>query len=287
LPKLVDHLTGDGEDPTPATPSADMVDSVKADGARRRANRHRRNAALAVLGLGLVAVPAAALRTGTDGDQGLSVSAGGVAPSAESGPVSQGVPTSVSDPVPAGSGPTDTPPPAPVVASPTTTRPQPQGVVAPSSVAPSTVPPLRPPPSTGVTVPACRNSRDPVCGPFRWEKAPPANQPLVASFAKAPPTAVAGQAVSFEVSWSDDAPLVFDRLTTDGSGMAQACSYLPRYGQWTVPDGSRRSGTLPYSTNFANPGVYTVAVYLGTGGCESPFSSDQHVETTITVTAPP
>lgn len=290
MPSLLEHLKGDGDaGPSPTAPSADLLDSVKADGSRRRTNRRRRNLAFAVLGLGLVAVPAATLSAnGDSGRQDISVAT-------DAGPVS--LPELADDSMPFEIEPvpeTIVPLPAPVdivpqVAPATTVAATPGGTEP-------TAPPRTAPATTATPTLVCRNSTDPACGPFRWDPALLPDQPLVASFTKAPTTAVAGQPVAFEVSWSDgDAKLTYDRFSTDGTSLGSACSMVPRYGPWTPPERVAGSGTLAYGTTFAGPGTYTVAVTLGTGGapgeiprtveCSPPYGGAARIETTVTVTA--
>lgn len=285
MPSPLDLLEGGGDAvPPPAPPSADLLESVKAEGARRRTHRHRRNLAGAVLALGLLAVPAVALRSGDDSRSEVNVATDG-------GTVPDTVPPVV-EPLPDDPSADTT-----VVTLPPDTGPLP--TVPPTSVAATTGPPRTAPPRavTTTTAKVCRNSTEPVCGPFRWEPPLVPDQPLVASFTVAPATAVVGQPVAFEVTWSDgDARLTYDRFSTDGSGEMSSCSRVPQYGPWTSPDRVPGSGKLPYTTTFDGPGTYKVTVVLGTGGspgdipisdCRPPYASATRIETTVTVTAPP
>lgn len=103
----------------------------------------------------------------------------------------------------------------------------------------------------------CRDSDAPACGEFRWDPASAPNQPIVASFSKQAATAVVGQPVEFEVTWSDpDATLTFERFSTDGTNLVSACSLAPRYGPWTPSPATPGTGKLPYTHTFHTPGVY-------------------------------
>lgn len=275
MPSPLELLEGTDPIPGPGPPPAEMLHTVKAGGRRRRTGRHRRNVGLVVLAAGLLAVPTATLWPGQEEPgQDLAVAAGGV-PMPETLP-----PESVLQ-----AGPTDTAaavdpqPTVPAVEAPPTT-------VPPVSVAPSpTAPPRRATSTAPTPAPACRNSEAPTCGPFRWDPDPTPNQPLVASFTRAPTTAVAGETVVFEVTWSDaDAQLTQDRLSTDGTVIGTACALGPRYGPWSPPARTGGSGTLPYATTFPAAGTYSVAVALGTASCGSPYGNDALVQTTITVT---
>jgi hypothetical protein len=266
---------------------------VRVEGARRRTRRRRRNLALAVLCLALLAVPAAALRSGHGAERHLDVAADGVATDPAALADDQSVPPAI-DPVPTSLPSVGDPSsPAPVAPGPT---------LPPAAVAPAVVPAPAPVPAatTGTTARTtttgrvCHNSSDPACGQFRWDPPLGPNQPLVASFTKAPTTAVVGQPLIFEVVWSDgDAKLSQDRFTTDDTHVGTACSLVPRYGPWTPPAPVGGSGTLTYPTSFGQPGTYHVSVELGTGDPQGPVGDDCNpvygnatsVETTITVTA--
>jgi hypothetical protein len=128
----------------------------------------------------------------------------------------------------------------------------------------------------------CRNSANPACGPFRWDPAPSPNQPLTATFTKAPATAEAGQTVDFEVAWSDDAPLSYGDVGVN-THTSMHCDYVPRHGPWTPPAAVPSGGTLPLTHTFLEPGTYPVIASLGTRDCHSPYGDDLVIEHTITV----
>jgi hypothetical protein len=270
-----------GDAPAPLPPPDDVLHAVKAEGGRRRVHRHRRNLGIAVLGLGLLAVPAAIVLPG-DGSRRQEVTVA-------SGPGQAGdVTADVAQPSTDEPAPT-TLPPAVGAADPPAAAAIPVPATTPAAPTPAATATTAPPPSPGkattaTTARVCRNSADPACGDFRWDPAPAANQPLVASFRTPPATAAAGQTVVFEVTWSDgDAGLTFDHLSTDGTALAGACAMAPRYGPWTPPGAAAAGGTRPYATTFAEPGTYRVVVSLSTADCTSPYGNDTQVETTITV----
>lgn len=256
----------------PAAP-ADVLARVKSEGMRRRTRRHRRNSLVAMLGLVAVALPAIALLPGDDPADDVRVAGEteNESPATVDRPDGT-VPTTVAASVP----------PTTAVAPPV----EPEGDVelGPATQyerpepTPTTVPPATTP------APVCQNSTDPACGDFRWEPAPAANQPLTAAFVDAPATAAVGEAVSFSVAWSDpDAQLSFDYFSADGVAIARDCAIERRYGPWTPPDAAAGSGELSYSHTFTEAGTYTVLVTLSTADCNSPYSSDRTVETTVTV----
>lgn len=287
MPSPLD-LLGPGDTAVPPLPGDDVLDSVKAEGARRRAGRHRRNLGLGLAALTVVMASAVTLRPDGGGrPQVVDVAAGGGEPVAATDPTSidsnEVIPELFPGDVPTTTAAPAAPPPVPPPTLPpeSSTTPTPVG---PSVTTAVTAAPTTAPPTTAAKV--CRNSSDQACGEFRWDPAPEPNQPLVATFTKAPATAKVGEPVLFEVTWSDgDAPLTFDRLSHDGTGMVKACSLTPRYGPWTPPARVPSGGVLPYTTTFAAPGTYAVKAELGTAECDSPYGSDTSIAVTITVGA--
>lgn len=273
MPSHPDLTDVEGADRTVAAPAithsvapADVLASVKREGMRRRARRHRRNGVLAVIGLVLVAVPAVALLPGDDGSEDITVAA-------DADGADDVGRTTVDRPV--------------TTVSPTTAPPTTVPVEVDDAEAPVTTVESDREPAPVTTVPAaptCRNSTDPACGEFRWDPQPAPNQPLTAAFVDAPATAAVGEEVTFAVAWSDpDAQLEYDSFSADGVGLAQACAMQPRYGPWTPPDAVAGSGELSYTHVFTEAGTYTVVVSLGTGDCTGPYADTATVEATVTV----
>lgn len=267
---------------TPRVPE-ELLARVKAEGMRRRSRRHRRNAVFAAFGLALVAVPAIALLPGDDGDEDVTVAADSERQSTTSTPTTSARRTTTT------------------VASPETTIAD-AVVVAPSTIVidddevglipPTSVVRRPPPPAPATTAPppttvACRDSRDPQCGEFRWDPPPAPNQPLTAGFVDAPTTATVGQEVLFIVSWADpDATLSFANfsVTTEGGvGLGQACTQEQRYGPWTPPPPAGGSGEVEELYTFSAPGTYFVTMSLGTADCNSPYADESTVEVVVTV----
>lgn len=280
MPSLLEHLeAGDAEPVVPPPP--ELLRSVKDEGRRRRVNRRRRNLGLVVALVAMLALPVAVLG-GDDGDgqQEVAVTADEDAPPAELAPDLDTTPSSI----------LEVPPPAPVdVVAPTLPAAPPTSAAPATTAAPTvtTAPtPTTAAATTATTKPPCRNSQEPSCGPFRWDPAPAANQPLTADFSSFPANPVAGAPLHFEVSWSDpDAQLTTHSFSTDGTAIGASCSMVPRYGPWTPPAATGGSGTLPFDTTFASPGPYRVIVSLGTGDCMSPYFSEKLLEREIIVTA--
>jgi hypothetical protein len=143
-----------------------------------------------------------------------------------------------------------------------------------------------PPATSPATGPVCRDSVDPACGPFRWDPAPPADQPLVLDADEVPPMAP-GQSTELTVRWSDaDALLAYYDSDAGGAALGQPCQVEQRFGPWTppAPDGGSGVITIAY-TAPATPGPTSVTVYAGTGPCDGyhPFHSDAWITIPIVV----
>lgn len=283
------ELLGAGDSAAPPPPPGDdVLGSVKAEGGRRRAGRRRRNLGLGLAALTVVAASAVTLRPDGDGGtaQEINVAAGDGEPATDADPTSID-PNEVIPELFPGDAPTTSAAPVAELPVPPPTLP-PESSTAPTSAVPSVTTPVTTGPTTSASpttaARVCRNSSNEACGEFRWDPAPAPNQPLVATFTKAPAKAKAGEQVSFEVTWSDgDAPLTFDRLSHDGTAIGKSCSMTPRYGPWTPPARVPSAGVLPYTTTFATPGTYTVRVELGTAECDSPYGNDTSITATIDV----
>jgi hypothetical protein len=264
----LDTATESG-DVTDMAPSDDLLTAVKVEGGRRRARRHRRNAAVALLGLVVLAVPALAVfRDGGD-DQQLTVAADDQEPSTST---------------------TERPSTTIPVTTGTTAVPTETTIVVASPDTATTIPGTRPTPAPTTTVPplVCRNSTNPACGAFYWDPQP-ANAPMNAWFASAPSQAVVGEAVTFVVDWSDaDADAIDGFFSPDGVGLGAPCRYPQGYGPWTPPAAAPGAGSWTYTHTFTAPGVYVLAVSLWTGDvCGNPYASDWHQQTSITVAEAP
>ncbi|MEO5679618.1 MAG: hypothetical protein ABIS47_08115 [Acidimicrobiales bacterium] len=286
MPSLIELLEdGTGEASAPSGPP-EVLASVKAEGGRRRLGRRRRTAALALLGLVLIAGPAVAVRADDGrGRREVTVAADGAAPAVDS--IADPVALPLVEAVPPPTLPAAEPPlPVATTTPPTTAPPLAATVTTTPTTAPTTTAPATTTPTT--TAPVCRDSREPACGPFAWDPGPAANQPLTVSFTNPPVTAVAGRSVTFEVAWADpDAALSFDQLTIDGTSLTASCSLAPRYGPWTPPAAVPGGGTRSYPTVFPAAGTYRVVASLSTSNCSSPYSNDAQAVTMVEVTAPP
>ncbi len=283
MPSLLDLLEHDDGIPEPEPP-AQVLHAVKAEGGRRRTVRHCRTAGLALAGLLLVGAPVVALQAGEDGPRReVNVATdGGSDPGVVSDPVAlpplEPVPTTALAAAPGTSGSPGT---TVAPASTTTTAAAGRPAVAPTTTVKTDGPVV--PQTTPTTQRVCRNSDNPACGEFRWDPAPPANQALEISFTSVPANPKAGQAVTFAVTWSDDAGVSYDYFSTDGRMEYVACSPAPRYGPWTPPAQVAQGETKQYSATFPSPGEYTVSVHLQTGDCGSPYADQKTVSVPVTV----
>lgn len=280
MPSFLDTLQSSDDEPGGDAP-LDVLGSVKAEGARRRRARHRRNAALSGLVLALVAVPTFAAIGGSGG--GEDVRSTDLAGATDDGGDRESGAADVERTTTSTTAPTEvlgvqiTPvPEAPLEeeAAPTPTTARPPRPTVP----PTTAPPL-----------VCENSYDPACGDFYWDPAPAPNQEMTHTVV-GPTSVVAGQTLVFDVVFNDpDAqPGYFDD-DTDGVHLLSACATEPRFGPWTPPAPAAGSGTHPVTYQAPEqPGTYFVNVVGSSrnGDCQfDPYGDELVVQIVITVTA--
>ncbi|MGH9180074.1 MAG: hypothetical protein ACRD0N_16200 [Acidimicrobiales bacterium] len=162
--------------------------------------------------------------------------------------------------------------------------------VTPPSLATSS-PPLRSTaastPVPAAPAPSCRNSTDPACGPFRWEPAPGANQPLTIALEVSPAQPRAGEEVTVGVVAIDpDAP-----VTTNGGtylwhdphdtgaqiGFPSTVERIEdRYGPWTPPEPRPGRLEMAFSHTFSQPGTYRFDFKALSGDEADPGNTDLH-----------
>ena len=284
MPSLLELLEHDDDGMPLPEPPPQVLDAVKSEGGRRRTVRHRRTAALALAGLLLVGAPVVTLQVRDDGpdrEVNVATDGGGSDPDVISDPLAlpplEPVPTTAVTAAPGTTAPATT------VAPPTTAAAR-QGAGTTTTL-PAGVPVG--PQTTSTTQLVCRSSDNPACGDFRWEPAPAPNQALQVSFTSVPVNPKAGQAVTFAVTWSDDAPFWYDHFSIDGSQQHVACSPAPRYGPWMPPAQVPSGETKQYPATFPSAGEYTVRVTVRTGGCDSPYSDEKTVTVPVTVEPAP
>ena len=289
MPSLLELLEhGDDGMPLPEPPPQ-VLDAVKSEGGRRRTVRHRRTTGLALAGLLLVGAPVVALQVSDDGpgrEVDVATDGGGSDPGVISDPAAlppiEPVPTTA---VAVAPGTTASPGTTVAPASSTTTAAAGRPGAGTTTTLKTDVPVV--PQTTSTTQLVCRNSDKPACGDFRWDPAPAPNQALEVSFTSVPANPKAGEAVTFAVTWSDDAPFWYDHFSIDGSGQYVACDLAPRYGPWTPPAPVPSGETKQYPATFPSAGEYTVKVTLRTGDCGSPYSDEKTVSVPVTVEPAP
>lgn len=170
---------------------------------------------------------------------------------------------------------TTPPPPPPVTTPPTTTRTAPE-----------------PPPDPAV--PPCRNSRDPACGPLRYEP-PPVNEPMTVEVAFAPRNPEPGEEVTFTVRVRDDGPAkAGDCVNQQTYGEADesvgfctaACALESlKYGSWDPPPPENTSFEESFRHSYEASGMYTATFAYNVGAdCSfSPYRSQGEASVTVTV----
>lgn len=181
----------------------------------------------------------------------------------------------------------------PVVALTSSTKAHPRSTLVFTSVPPTTT--VAPTPTTAVpatttTLPAatttttalvCHNSYNPACGAFRWSPAP-AVDPVSVQITFSPDHPVAGNTVTFRVTYSDGNSVVDTNCAnvSGGGGMgpnygcqsaqAPSSSCPTRYGPWDPPAKQPSAGSMTYPYKYDTPGTYTFsAEYLAESTCSN------------------
>jgi hypothetical protein len=161
-------------------------------------------------------------------------------------------------------------------------------VSAPGTAAPvSTAPP-----ATTTTVAPCRSSRDPACGPLRYEPEP-ANAPMSVEVRFRPERPRPGEEVTFTVRVGDDGPATagscintqtFGEAGEDVSLCTASCAAPePRYGSWEPPPPENVEFEETFTHTYGEAGTYT-ATFAYNQGSDCSFSPYRSTgEATVTV----
>ena len=116
-------------------------------------------------------------------------------------------------------------------------------------------------PATTTSLPACRNSTDPACGPFRWEGTV-VNQGMTLSLRWFPANPEVGQPVTFTLTMTDpDAPADgFFQSFGFEDGQALAVDDFPeerdRYGLWSLPPPKPGQWVDTYTHTYTRAGTF-------------------------------
>jgi hypothetical protein len=175
---------------------------------------------------------------------------------------------------------------APVQQPPPTSQPQ----RPPATTTPTTEPAA----TTSTTAPGCRNSRDPACGPFRYDP-PPVNAEMNVQVTYSPPDPKPGDEITFTVRVSDDGPAEpgsrnCNEASFGDEDTAMACSASciprePRHGPWDppIPENTSFEETLRHV--YADSGTYTATFSYNQGGncTQNPYHSEGEASVTVTV----
>lgn len=164
-------------------------------------------------------------------------------------------------------------------------------VTVPSDPAPprTTVP-------TTTAPPACRDSTDPSCGPFRWDPTP-ANAPLVVEASVAGPVR-AGEQFRVDITASDaDGTVDFECVLVEhdapgisiGScGPVERLDCPDRYGPWTPPPPEPGSGATHATIQIDEPGSHPVEITVSSlSACANVDPYRSSGSTTVTVDVAP
>lgn len=173
----------------------------------------------------------------------------------------------------------------------------------PPATNPLPPPPVTTTPTTVGTAPEppvpdvlpCRNSRDPACGPLRYEP-PPVNQPMTVEVAFSPRNPEPGEEVTFTVRVNDDGPATpmscMNSQTygepNEAVGLCTASCVAPepRHGPWDPPPPEDTSFQETFRHAYAEPGTFTAtfAYNVGEDCTFSPYRSQGEASVTVTVT---
>jgi len=183
----------------------------------------------------------------------------------------------------------------------TTAAPKAAPKPAPAAKAPSGSPP--PTASTGTSKPSgftptstCHNSYDPSCGPFSWQPAPDANQPISGQVTPSNKTVRAGDKVTFTVTGTDPDASPLQECNIDfGDNQGYHCdprpsidpSYCPaQYGPWTPPAKQQGTVNTTWDHTYTQPGTYTITFNVRSAmqDCNNPYASQADLKTTVVVT---
>lgn len=153
-------------------------------------------------------------------------------------------------------------------------------------------------PAAGATTTSlpCRNSKDPRCGPFRWDPNPGANSALTVSVVSVTQDS---QTVTFvlDVVDADASPIIVGEQTCNppdfgdvGKSRCSPTCTAPGYGPWTPPARQRGTRRVTYTHHYDSPGNYTAHFWFGSAGfpCPpNPYASFADTAVPVTVSAPP
>lgn len=153
-----------------------------------------------------------------------------------------------------------------------------------------------PPPTTTstTTAPPCRNSRDPACGPLRYEPVP-VNQAMTIEVTVKPANPEPGEEVTFTVKVSDDGPVSpascvnTQRFGEDDESVpfctAACAAEAAKYGPWDPPPPEDISFEETFRHTYDKGGTFTATFAYNAGAdCSfSPYRSQGEGTVDITV----
>lgn len=155
-------------------------------------------------------------------------------------------------------------------------------------------------PATNSTVDPCRNSTDPLCGPFHFDPQPGADNPMAVQVTAEPASPVAGQPMVFHITLTDPDGVSFDgtifNFGTSGIGGStpEACA---KFGPWDPPerDPAAATQTVTVTHTYFEAGTYTATFSFDagpfdcvdsvTGRGDRPYASSATGSVTVVVSA--
>ena len=172
-------------------------------------------------------------------------------------------------------------------------------LAAPRTEAQPLQPPVTSPPTTEAptpditTPPACRNSRDPACGPLVYDPKP-VNQPMTVDVTFSPQNPRPGERVTFTVRVRDDGPAGagncvnqqrYGEVDEAVTVCTASCVEEPRFGPWDPPAPENTRFQETFSHAYAEAGIYTAtfAYNVGDDCTLSPYRSTGEASITVPV----
>lgn len=151
------------------------------------------------------------------------------------------------------------------------------------------------PPKPVATTSPCRNSRDPKCGPFRWDPPLGPNQPMSLTVEASPSAPRVGETVTFTATAADPdeqeigfGPPAFGDGSAGDASRCTADAVGPQYGPWT-PNARRGELTYRWTHAYSASGTFIAQFRFVSGGCQTaggqrvayPSSAERSVTVTV------
>lgn len=153
-------------------------------------------------------------------------------------------------------------------------------------------------PTTTAPPGACRNSRAPACGPFRFQPEPGPDSPMTVQVTVEPPSPKPGQEVTFRLTLADPDGVSYGASAVSFGDAGRSGSPFPvcdKFGAWEPPGRNEAPATeiQVVRHTYAAPGTYSAAFTFEAGpfGCtdhatgrgDRPYASSATATVTVVV----